>query len=107
IGCPDPEPVYTRFFTPPMGTLPADLDTIGAAYIAALVDEIAQWLRPGPEHEPLGFCFSGGIDSGSVFLAAYHLMRKLGMSPSRLKAFVLDLGNGPAVEQARAFLDEL
>ncbi len=107
IGCPDPEPVYTRFFTPPMGTLPADLDTIGAAYIAALVDEIAQWLRRVPEHEPLGVCFSGGIDSGSVFLAAYHLMRKLGMSPSRLKAFVLDLGNGPDVEQARAFLDEL
>ncbi len=22
IGCPDPDPVYTRFFTPPMATLP-------------------------------------------------------------------------------------
>jgi asparagine synthase (glutamine-hydrolysing) len=29
------------------------------------------------------------------------------MSPSRLKAFVLDLGDGPDVEQARAFLDAL
>src|SRR5216117_3707872 len=25
IGCPDPDPVYTRFFAPPRATLPADL----------------------------------------------------------------------------------
>ena len=31
-------------------------------------------------------------------------MLKLGLSPSRLKAFVLNLGDGPDVEQARAFL---
>ncbi len=60
---------------------------------------------PFPEPEPLGVCFSGGIDSGSVFLTTYHVMRELGMSPARLKAFVLDLGNGPDLEQARAFLD--
>ena len=29
----------------------------------------------------MGVCFSGGIDSGSVFLTTYHVMRKLGMSP--------------------------
>jgi asparagine synthase (glutamine-hydrolysing) len=52
-------------------------------------------------------CFSGGIDSGSVFLTTYHVMRKLGMNLSRLKAFVLDLGNGPDVQQAREFLDRL
>jgi asparagine synthase (glutamine-hydrolysing) len=34
-------------------------------------------------------------------------MRKLGMSPSRLKAFVLDLGDGPDVRQARDFLEAL
>jgi asparagine synthase (glutamine-hydrolysing) len=34
-------------------------------------------------------------------------MQKLGMSPVRLKAFVLDLGNGPDVEQARNFLDRM
>ncbi len=33
VGCPDPDPVYTRFFTPEMGTLPADLDAIGQRYI--------------------------------------------------------------------------
>ena len=107
IGCPDPDPVYTRFFTPPMGTLPPDLDLIGATYIAALAEEISQWLLSIPAHEPIGACFSGGIDSGSVFLTTYHVMRKLGISPSRLKAFVLDLGQGPDLRQAQTFLDRL
>ena len=105
IGCPDPDPVYTRFFTPSMGVLTTDLDQVGTAYIGALVDELAQWLLCVPAHEPIGVCFSGGIDSGSVFLTTYHVMRKLGMQPSRLKAFVLDVGDGPDVAQARAFLD--
>jgi asparagine synthase (glutamine-hydrolysing) len=107
VGCPDPDPVYTRFFTPVSGSLPEDLDRIGEAYIGALVEEISQWLQRVPDREPVGVCFSGGIDSGSVFLAAYFAMQRLGMSPSRLKAFVLDLGRGPDVEQARAFLDAL
>jgi asparagine synthase (glutamine-hydrolysing) len=33
IGCPDPDPVYTRFFNPPMASLGTDLDDIGRAYI--------------------------------------------------------------------------
>jgi asparagine synthase (glutamine-hydrolysing) len=107
VGCPDPDPVYTRFFTPVSGTLPADLDVIGRTYIAALADEIAQWLIAIPSQAPVGVCFSGGIDSGSVFLTAYHVMRALGMSPARLKAFVLDLGDGPDAGQARSFLDRL
>jgi asparagine synthase (glutamine-hydrolysing) len=107
IGCPDPDPVYTRFFTPPMGTLPPDLDIIGKAYIAALAEEIAQWLRSLPSHEPIGVSFSGGIDSGSVFLVTCYVMRQLGMSPSRLKAFVLDLGDGPDLRQAQSFLEKL
>jgi asparagine synthase (glutamine-hydrolysing) len=107
IGCPDPDPVYTRFFTPSQGALTTDLNQIGAAYIGALAGELAEWLTLVPAHEPIGVCFSGGIDSGSVFLTAYHVMLKLGMSPSRLKAFVLDLGDGPDVGQARAFLEAL
>jgi asparagine synthase (glutamine-hydrolysing) len=107
VGCPDPDPVYMRFFTPPSGTLPADLDVIGRTYIAALAEEIAQWLQAVPPQEPIGVCFSGGIDSGSVFLTTYHVMRSLGMSPARLKAFVLDLGDGPDVRQARTFLERL
>ena len=107
IGCPDPDPLYTRFFTPEPAALPPDLDEIGKVYISALVSEISQWLTSIPTEEPVGVCFSGGIDSGSVFLATYHAMRKLGMNLGRLKAFVLDLGDGPDVKQARAFLGEL
>src|SRR5580698_10921787 len=44
VGCPDPDPVYTRFFTPQMGTLPPDLDVIGERYIGALAEEIARWV---------------------------------------------------------------
>jgi asparagine synthase (glutamine-hydrolysing) len=109
IGCPDPDPIYTRYFTPERGTLPSDLDEIGHRYISALADEIAKWLsaidRSGDKSAPIGVSFSGGIDSGSVFLVTYHTMLKLGMSPARLKAFVLNLGDGPDVEQARQFLD--
>jgi asparagine synthase (glutamine-hydrolysing) len=105
IGCPDPDPVYTRFFTPSQSVLTTDLDQIGRVYIGALADELAQWLPRVPADEPLGVCFSGGIDSGSVFLTAYHVMLRLGMNPSRLKAFVLDVGDGPDVGQARVFLD--
>jgi asparagine synthase (glutamine-hydrolysing) len=107
VGCPDPDPVYTRFFTPVSATLPPDLDVIGRTYISALAEEIAQWLKLVPSEEPIGVCFSGGIDSGSVFLTTYHVMRKLGMNPARLKAFVLDLGDGPDLAQARLFLERL
>ncbi len=107
IGCPDPDPTYTRYFTPTRNALPADLDQIGSAYIGALAAETAKWLEHIPENEPIGVCFSGGIDSGAVFLVVYHAMRKLGLSPARLKAFTLDFGNGPDVQQARTFLDSL
>jgi len=107
IGCPDPDPTYTRFFTPSRGSLSADLDEIGRRYIGALADECARWLRTIDEREPIGVSFSGGIDSGSVFLVLYHSMLRLGLAPARLKAFVLNLGCGPDVDQARAFLDDV
>jgi asparagine synthase (glutamine-hydrolysing) len=108
VGCPDPEPSYTRFFSPPRATLAPDLDSIGRAYIGALTHEILRWLqhieRRTRGGEPIGITFSGGIDSGAVLLLTYHAMLTLGLSPARLKAFVLDLGGGADVEQARAFL---
>src|SRR5580704_7003477 len=107
IGCPDPDPVYTRFFAPAQGGLTTDLNQIGTAYIGALAEEVTQWLKVVPAQEPIGVCFSGGIDSGSVFVTAYHVMLKLGMNPSRLKAFVLDVDGGPDAGQARVFLDDL
>ena len=111
VGCPDPDPTYTRFFTPGRGTLPADLDEIGRRYVGALADEITKWLvaieRERGGAEPIGVSFSGGIDSGAVLLVTYHTMLRLGLAPARLKAFVLNLGDGPDVEQARAFLSEV
>jgi len=107
IGCPDPDPIYTRYFTPRRNRLSTDRDEIGRRYIGALADEIAKWLKQIPPTEPIGVAFSGGIDSGSVFLVTYHVMRQLGMSPSRLKAFTLNLGDGPDFQQARKFLEQL
>jgi asparagine synthase (glutamine-hydrolysing) len=110
VGCPDPDPTYTRFFTPARGVLPDDLDEIGRRYIGALADEVAKWLRHidrvSPE-APIGVCFSGGVDSGAVFVVTEHVLRTLGMAPTRLKAFTLDLGNGPDLQQARRFLSDL
>ncbi len=63
------------------------------------------WLVP--EREPIGACFSGGVDSGAVFLLTYHLMLKGGMNPARLKAFTLDLDKAPTSGKARRFLDTL
>src|ERR1700693_1155005 len=80
IGCPDPDPVYTRFFTPQSNSLPSNLDEIGKAYTSALAEEISRWLTHLPTSEPIGVGFSGGIDSGSVFLMTYHVICKLGMN---------------------------
>jgi asparagine synthase (glutamine-hydrolysing) len=107
VGCPDPEPTYTRFFTPSRDVLPPDLDEIGGRYIGAVADEIAKWLRTIPPEEPIGICFSGGVDSGAVFLVTQHVLRSLGMSPSRLKAFTLSIRGGEDLAQARLFLESL
>lgn len=107
VGCPDPNPSYTRFFTPEQDALPPDLDVIGEAYIGALANECQTWLDQIDDDAPIGVLFSGGIDSGSVFLVLYHLLMKRGESPARLKAFTLSVEGGSDVEQAHAFLDEL
>ena len=108
VGCPDPDPIYTRFFTPKPNALPATPDEIGRRYVGAMAAEIERWLQHvesgGSPNEPIGVAFSGGIDSGAVFLVTYHTMIRLGLSPARLKAFVLNLGAGPDLDQARAFL---
>lgn len=107
IGCPDPDPTYTRFFSPIQNSLPQDLDQIGNRYISALAKQISAWLSRIPQNAPIGVCFSGGIDSGAVFMMTYWLMRKMGLNPVRLKAFVLNLGNSSDVDQANSFLRSL
>ncbi|HIE95794.1 MAG: asparagine synthase-related protein [Fuerstiella sp.] len=108
VGCPDPSPTYTRFFTPERNRLSTDLDEIGYAYIAALQNEIACWLDQIPTSEPIGVLFSGGIDSGAVFCATYDCLLKRGESPGRLKAFTLSVDeNGRDAEQSHQFMNDL
>ncbi|MEX0646343.1 MAG: asparagine synthase-related protein [Balneolaceae bacterium] len=107
VGCPDPNPDHKRYFTPERNTLNSDLNEIGTAYIRAMAGECEKWLDSIPADEPVGVLFSGGIDSGSVFLILYDLLLKRGESPSRLKAFTLSVNNGPDAQQAYEFLDTL
>jgi asparagine synthase (glutamine-hydrolysing) len=108
LGCPDPNPTYRRFFAPAREALPADPQAIGEAYIGALYHEIAKWLSQRASDGPIGVCFSGGIDSGSVLLVTYHAMLRLGISPARLKAFTLSVDEGgDDLGQARRFLKEV
>ena len=105
VGCPDPNPVCRRFFTPERNRWGSDLDQIGKRYIEALQKALAAWLdRVGPS-EPLGVLFSGGIDSGSVLLVLHHLLLSRGEAPQRLKAFTLSVADsGSDLSQAREFL---
>lgn len=107
LGCPDPNPAYRRYFTPHQNQLPADLDTIGRAYIGALADVCNKWLAGMGPREPIGVLFSGGIDSGAVFLILHHLLLQRGESPARLKAFTLSVDGGADADQAKQFLETL
>jgi asparagine synthase (glutamine-hydrolysing) len=108
LGCPDPNPVYERFFTPERNAFtPDDPAAIGTKYIRSLYHEILKWLKYRAKTGPVGVTFSAGIDSGSVFLLTYHALRELGESPSRLKAFTLSVdGAGEDLMQARVFLEK-
>jgi asparagine synthase (glutamine-hydrolysing) len=108
VGCPDPNPTYHRFFTPSREVLPGDLTAIGERYIGALAGEVRKWLLSLSQDDPVGVSFSGGIDSGAVFLVLYQQMCALGLDLGRLKAFTLSIGpGGDDLEQARRFLAEL
>ena len=108
VGCPDPNPTVNRFFTPTRNTLPANVAQIGSQYITAAYHEITRWLDRIPARAPIGVCFSGGVDSGAIFLLTYHALLKRGESPARLKAFTLAVdGGGADLDQARAFLRRL
>ena len=109
LGCPDPNPIYTRFFTPERNRFTGkDTAQIGENYIGVLYNEIKKWLQYHAKTGPVGVSFSAGIDSGSVFLLTYHALRELGESPSRLKAFTLTIdGAGDDLVQARKFLGAL
>jgi len=109
LGCPDPNPVYERFFAPERNKYSKDDPAqIGVKYIGSLYEEIKKWLKFRAKTGPIGVTFSAGIDSGSVFLLTYHALKELGESPSRLKAFTLSIdGDGADLIQARKFLSAL
>jgi len=114
LGCPDPSPVLTRYFDPQANSQSSDLTEIGSRYIGSLADECSQWLDQIDRTDasaPVGVLFSGGIDSGSLFLVLYHLMLQRGASPARLKAFTLSVqgssGLCPDARQAAEFLDSV
>lgn len=108
IGCPDPNPKTTRFFTPTRNSLPNQLDEIGKQYIGTVSEEIHKWLDSIPSVEPIGVLFSGGIDSGALFLLMYHALITRNESPSRLKAFSLSIdGEGSDCQQAYQFLEQM
>ncbi len=109
LGCPDPNPVYSRFFKPERNSFSTeDTAQIGEKYIGVLYEEIKKWLQFRAKTGPVGVTFSAGIDSGSVFLLTYHALKELGESPSRLKAFTLSIdGDGADLLQARKFLEAL
>ena len=87
IGCPDPNPRHQRYFAPERNRLSTDLDEIGRQYIETLAEECDRWLDVIGVNEPIGVLFSGGIDSGSVFLVLYHLLLERGESPSTAQGF--------------------
>jgi len=107
LGCPDPRPVFNRYFTPERNKLKDhSIEEIGALYIGKVYEEVKKWLTQKANQGPIGVTFSAGIDSGSVFLLTYHALRELGESPSRLKAFTLTVeGAGDDLKQAREFLE--
>jgi len=109
LGCPDPNPVYERFFKPERNKFSnEDTALIAAKYIGTLYNEIKKWLQFRAKSGPVGVTFSAGIDSGSIFLLTYHALKELGQSPSRLKAFTLSIdGDGADLLQARKFLEAL
>ncbi len=108
VGCPDPNPICTRFLESHRDRLPTDLDVIGAEYMTALSTEIDRWLDTLDPKEPIGVMFSGGIDSGAVFLITYDRLLKRGETPQRLKAFTLCVDeSGEDLQQASDFLKSL
>ncbi|MDA0311648.1 MAG: asparagine synthase-related protein [Gemmatimonadetes bacterium] len=108
LGCPDPTPTFERFFDPARGTSTDDADALGEAYVRAAYGEIQKWIENKAPAGPLGVCFSGGIDSGAVFLLTLHALLERGDVPTRLKAFTLSVdGGGADVERARSFLEQL
>jgi asparagine synthase (glutamine-hydrolysing) len=107
VGCPDPNPVYRRFFSPPREDPAATVEELGARYARAALDSLRDWLAPLPANTPIALAFSGGIDSTAVFLLARKALADLHRDPRLLHAFTLDLGGGADASQAESVMADL
>jgi asparagine synthase (glutamine-hydrolysing) len=107
VGCPDQNPRYHRFFKPQVAQGSTDIAELGAAYVRAAYESTKNWVAQVPEGEPIGVLFSGGVDSGSVFLLARKALEDVGRDPKDLSAFTLDLGGGADAAQAERWVREL
>jgi asparagine synthase (glutamine-hydrolysing) len=107
VGCPDPNPRYDRYFAPERANLPADLDELGHRYVSRLSEACDRWLDGIDPREPIGVLFSGGIDSGALFLILHDRLLRRGEVPTRLKAFTLRIEDAPDSRQAFDFLNRL
>lgn len=107
VGCPDPNPRYHRFFNPPIGQGPRDIEELGAIYVRAAYEVARDWIARVPEGESIAVLFSGGVDSGSTFLLARQALQDLGRDPGLARAFTLDLGGGEDAAQAERWVHEM
>lgn len=107
VGCPDPDPRYQRFFTPPIGHGPSDVREIGALYVGAAYAAVTQWLARIPAGAPVGVAFSGGIDSTATLLLALRASQDLGRDPRLVRALTLDFGGGEDAAQAATMAEAL
>jgi asparagine synthase (glutamine-hydrolysing) len=107
VGCPDPNPVYRRFFEPEVARGPADLGELGADYAAAALGGLRTWLSSVPEASRIALAYSGGIDSTAVLLLARRALEDLGRDPKILLAVTLDLGDGEDARQAERSVSAL
>jgi asparagine synthase (glutamine-hydrolysing) len=107
IGCPDPNPRFHRFFSPEVAQGPCDVEACGSSYVRAALESTKHWIAAVPEGETVAVLFSGGVDSGSVFLLARQAMKDLGRDPNHIRAFTLDLGRGEDAAQAGRWVREM
>ncbi len=108
LGCPDPNPTCTRFFTPVRNRWSTSLDDIGRRYMLAVQEAIDHWLDAIGPQEPIGVLFSGGIDSGALVVLLHDRLLARGEPAQRLKAFTLSVdADGADLRQAREFLHAL
>ncbi len=107
IGCPDPNPRFHRFFSPEVAQGPCDVEACGTSYVQAALASTKNWLSGVPDGETIAVLFSGGVDSGSVFLLARQAMKDLGRDPNFVRAFTLDLGRGEDAAQAERWVREM